>query len=214
MEAAHDRPDVFRRPSDWQRYRLVRPQRLGGSVMARKARKQKQVDIDPPVPPTPEQMERGVYIEERETKAGQVGKPRYKRVRMLECLFADGVFTPSEFVGLHRYRLYADMADKSPLRDSLDRHMPQGGSGEIPPYILDAKFRTGAVEKALGRLCDMTRAIIVNDLSVVDWVIDRGHWYISHDRDQHRIRAKPEFVSVAKLDLRMAARRVMAEFDA
>ena len=181
--------------------------------MARKqARKAKRtVEI---LEPTPEQFQRSEYALVSITERGQVTGAGFRKVRELERLFSDDVISPSEFAALHRYRLYADMADKSPLRDSLDRHMPQGGSGEIPPYILDAKFRTGAVEKALGQLCDMTRAIIVDDLSVVDWVIDRGHWYISHDRDQHRIRAKPEFVSVAKLDLRMAARRVMAEFDA
>lgn len=181
--------------------------------MARTKRKAKIViDI---VEPTAEQMDRDEYELSPITERGQVIGAAFKKRRQLERLFQADVITPSEYKALLHYRQYADMADRSLVCDSLDRHMPQAASsGELPPYILDARFRTGQFEAAAGSLADMLREIVVNDVALTRWVIENVRSYEAFEKGRMILKARPDDVEIAKLGMRIVARRVMAEIDA
>lgn len=168
--------------------------------------------------PTASQIERDDYQLAPITERGQVIGTGFRKVRQLEKLLAQDMITPSEFHALHRYRLYADMSDRSLLKDSLAKQMPGGGKGEIPPYILDAKFRAGAIEAAAGTLAPMLRAVIVDDNSLSEWAIANVASYIACEirkgKRLCRVKPTPKALQIAKLEIKMAARRVRAEIEA
>lgn len=181
--------------------------------MARTKRKAKIViDI---VEPTAEQMDRDEYELSPITERGQVIGAAFKKRRQLERLFQADVITPSEYGALLHYRNFADMADKSPVKDSLDRNMPQAASsGELPAYILDARFKTGKYESAAGSLWQFLRDIVVNDMTLTRWVIENVRSYEAFEKGRMILKARPDDVEIAKLGMRIVARRVMAEIDA
>lgn len=185
--------------------------------MARKQARRRKVAVAI-MEPTASQIERDDYQLAPITERGQVIGTGFRKVRQLEKLLAQDMITPSEFHALHRYRLYADMSDRSLLKDSLAKQMPGGGKGEIPPYILDAKFRAGAIEAAAGSLAAMLRTVVVDDTSLSQWAIDHGASYIHCEVKNRgkvcRIKPTPEALNIAKMDIRVAARRVKAELDA
>lgn len=185
--------------------------------MARRTRaKRKVVEV---MAPTEAQMARDVFKLERQTERGQVGGEVYRKVRQLEHLLSADIITPDESKALSVYRMYADIAERSLTKDSLDKALPRGsGDGTIPPSILNARRMAGIYEAAAGSLCDIMRAVIWEDRSLSQWAIDQaGGIEDCKIKDGVRVcRIKPhqKAFAIAKLEIRMAARRVLAEINA
>lgn len=183
--------------------------------MAKKSAKRRYAD---PVPPTPEQQERSGYVVHRMTERGQVTGERYQKVRQVEWLLSKDLVTPDEAKALIQYRTYADMLDKSPLRDSLDKSPRGGEQGDIPPAVIHAGRMVGAYEQAIGSLVDLVRFVVVSDKSLSEWAIDKaGAIEDCTEKNGKRVcRLKPrqKAFAIAKLEIRMAARRIIAEMEA
>lgn len=178
-----------------------------------------------PISPTPEQSRHSAFqISDIVDKAKgnvtvTIGKA-YRRVPMIDTLHAQGLFTNDEYKALRHYRHHADIADRSPLKDSLANLMRiSSGSGNGPTVtMLNAVRVRDDIERAAGSLLDILRAVVVDDVSLSQWCISRGH---SAEKCRERkkgrvcaIEATETSLRVAQLEIKMAARRVEAEIAA
>jgi hypothetical protein len=149
----------------------------------------------------------------------EIGK-HYRRKRMVEVLCAQGLFSSEEAKALKHYRHHADIADKSPLKDSLANLMRiSGGTGSGPTVnTLNAIRVRDDVERAAGSLVDILRAVVVDDISLTQWCVSRGK---SVEKCRARragrvctIEAPESALRIARMEIQMAAKRVQAELDA
>lgn len=184
--------------------------------MAKRAKKVEKIEA---IEPTPEQMARDVYELERDTKAGQVTKARYRKVRQLELLTDAGLFTDDQAKVLSQYRAWSDLCDRSLSRDSLDKFIPGTPAGDGPSNaLIDAKAKVAQCEAAAGALKDVLREVIVNDASPAAWAMAK-HGSRDHCRTVGGMRichpaAKDWAVKRAKDELRTAARWILSEIGA
>lgn len=176
--------------------------------MARKATKRKVKPIDA-MPPTPEQASRADYVPERETAAGQVGKVRWRKVRQLETLVKAGIIRKEDAPAVHRYRYFADMVERSSVKDSLNKAVG-GSSGpvDVPKAVMHAKNMTSRCEAACGEIRDILHAVIVSDTSLREWAMER-HGAIDDCRmiDGHMIcgvRPRQLALDMARLEIMTA----------
>jgi hypothetical protein len=175
------------------------------------------------VPPTPELMARGghelVEIVDRTPngRSVSIGKA-FRRTRQVETLSAKGYFSEAEAKALKHYRHHADMTDRSPTKDSVAGLMMAGlGRGEdwdTPMCVVHASRVAGECEAAAGSLRDILRAVIVNDVSLSEWASLVGGSYEVVEKGRTRMKPKRRMLEIAKLEIRMAAKRVQAELDA
>jgi hypothetical protein len=172
--------------------------------------------------PPAEQMREGAFtvqdIMDKRRGGGiiAIGKA-YRRKPMIDVLAGQGVFTPEEHKALRHYRHHADIADRSPTRDSLC--LQRGGNGDGPTITtLNAVRLVADVEAAAGSLANILRAIVVDDLSLSQWAITR-HGGLDKSRlrkgkEQRTVEPRDEAVKIARMEIRIAAQRVQAELDA
>jgi len=183
--------------------------------MARKA-KRKQVDA---LAPTDAQMRHADYEIATTTERGQVVRTGYRRIRQLEFLTKKGLFSKREAAALFMYRHFADLIDKSLVRDSLSRDAGgPSGNGSKPPYVVHAEIAVGRYEASAGQLRDILHAVIVEDNSLSQWAIEKsGAIEDCEMRSGIRVcRLKPrqKALDLAQLEMKMAAGRVLAEVEA
>jgi hypothetical protein len=178
--------------------------------------------VDPPLGPTPEQAARSRYelgdIVDKDKNGRTVEiRKAYTKVRVLEALNAQGLFSEAEYKALAHYRHHADIADKSPLRDSLlNLGRVSTGSGNGPTITtLNAIRVRDDCDRAAGSLVDILRAVIVDDTSLSQWCISRGH---SSEKYRPKrgwaIEAKDAALRIAQVEIKMVAKWVQAELDA
>lgn len=176
-----------------------------------------------PLPPNP--MQAGSFALEpilekaRNGRNVEIGK-HYRRVPMIDTLHAQGLFSNDEYKALKHYRHHADIADRSPLKDSLANLMRiSSGSGNGPTVtMLNAVRVRDDIERAVGSLVDILRAVVVDDVSLSQWCIARGH---SAEKCRERkkgrvcaIEATEGALRIAQLEIKIAAGRVEAEIAA
>jgi hypothetical protein len=171
--------------------------------------------------PPPEQLRAGTFAVEDITDKGRggvaiaIGKA-YRRKPMIDVLLAQELLTRDEHKALKHYRHHADIADRSLVRDSLNRQ--RGGSNGPTVTILNAVRIRDDCERAAGALVDILRAVVVYDHSLSQWAMDKaGAVEQCRDRKGKRIcqmEPRKSALATAKLEIRVAAQRVMAELDA
>lgn len=172
--------------------------------------------------PTTEQLRHGQYVEQDivDRLAGKnliIGKA-WRRKPMVDLLAAQGYFSDAEYKALRQYRHFASLADKSPLRDSLNRTRGGGNHDGPTVEVLTATWAAAACESAAGSLAAILRAVIVDDISLSQWaIIHGGAVETCRDRKGRRIcviEPKRKAMEIAQLDIKMAAKRVEAEIGA
>src|ERR1700754_1139892 len=173
--------------------------------------------------PTPEQQGRNAYelgtvVDRRPGGGSIVLGTAYRQKPMIETLAGQGVFSDAEFKALQHYRHHADIADRSPTRDSLNRQR-NGGTGVGPTIeMLNAVRVRDDCERAAGSLVDILRAVVVNDVSLSQWAIAK-HGALEKRRDRGRgkvstsLEPKLGTVAVARLEIQMAAKRGDSELS-
>ena len=99
----------------------------------------------------------------------------YKRVIAITRLRQAGTLSQRQYDALARYRDIATAEDRSFTRDSLDKalHGRSNGSG-LPPACLRTAQELRWLEKELGSLQPIARAIAVDDLSISQWAMKVG----------------------------------------
>jgi len=188
--------------------------------VARKDRGRPKVEI---VAPTPEQMAGGAFaiedITDKRPGGGSItiGKG-YRRKRMLETLFAQGVLAEDQFKALKHYRHHADIADRSPVKDSLGKRIGGDGSGCGPTVnTLNAIAVTRDCEAAAMGLKRMLRAVVVDDMSLSQWAIERAggieECYERKGKKVCQIKPRRHTLAVARMHIIEVARRVQSELD-
>ena len=167
--------------------------------MAAKTKRKKRVDPIQIVGPTPEQEGKGQFVRLHMA---------YRRVPVIDTLAQAGKLTRRQFDGLARYRDVAIAEERSPMRDSLDKalHGRSEGLG-IPCSALRTAIELGRLERALGSLRDIARAVAVDDITVSQWAISKG----GTNADGSPKRA---WSCTGMMDIKMAGERLAAEIGA
>lgn len=162
--------------------------------------------------PTPEQIGRAQFkrdvLTHVETATRTTG---YRRKMVIAHLLDTEQITQSEYEALAYYRDQASLAEKSPVRSCCD-NSPRSGHGP-GVAILSAALETGRIERDLGVLVDIARAIAVDDKSLAQWCIEKFG-------GRERYNSRGEFVAIvpvnekrnvamARMEIRMAARRIV-----
>lgn len=170
--------------------------------------------------PTPEQMARDTFEEHRIAEGGNITRRTYhKKVRQLEALQKAEILEPGEIGALYVYRLYADLIDGSETRDSLAQMQPRGpGRDVIPAAIVDARRRVNHFTDAAGSLAAILKAVIVRDVSLSQWAIEQAGAVEERRliglRTVVVVKPRRQALAQARIDIKMAARRIQAELEA
>lgn len=112
-------------------------------------------------------------------------------------LHEKGILSDNEFTGLAYYRDQASLAEHSPIRSCID-FSPKGGHGP-GAAILSAKLETARMERNMGELSHLVRAVAVDDKSLEQWVADR-HACAPWEEERER-----KLIGIAALELKFAA---------
>jgi hypothetical protein len=146
----------------------------------------------------------------------RIGKA-YRRVVQIAALHARHVLDEAQFKALFHYRHHAILADRSPLKDSLNKS-PGGGDGSCSIEILNACRVRDDCERAAGSLADILRAVVIDDLSLSQWAIHQGGAIERHETRKGKtvsyMRPRGKFLAIAQLEIVMAAIRVKNALDA
>lgn len=148
---------------------------------------------------TPERAQHNEFV--------SVGMAR--RVKpVIESLFDAGQLTQAEYDALAYYRDQASLAEKSPIRSCCD-NTPRGGRGP-GVAIISAQIETGRMERDMGQLWGLARAVAVDDWSLTQWCIHRhggrekGGQIVPRGADDGK-----HVIAMARMELRMAAHRIV-----
>lgn len=161
--------------------------------------------------PTPEQFAAGTF-----ERAGLA----YRRVPVIDTMLQVNALSRRQYDGLRRYRDVALADDRSPLRDSLGKLQDGigGGGTGLPPSAIRIAIEVGRLERALGVLREIARAIAVDDTTVSQWAIKRAGSVMRTRTDRAKTItwfAPPrKAYDIAMQDVRMAGERLAAEIGA
>lgn len=160
----------------------------------RKGKKAAPTDI---VPPTPE---REAHNETQSLGMARRIVPEIVRLHKL------GVLNDHQFKALAYYRDQASLADKSPLRSGCDFSVRAGGSGP-GVAIISAQRETWRMERDMGALWELARAVAVDDVSLRQWCINR---YGGVERDKGIVPVREKFyMERTRLELKFCAGRIV-----
>lgn len=168
--------------------------------MAKAKRKKKPEPIQI-IGPTEEQLSRGVFVR---------ANMAYKRVPVIETLLKAGKITQRQFDALSYYREQAHQAEDDYKRSStLAADRVNGGGGQstgsgIPIIFTPAIAETGRIERDLGSLLDIARAVAVDDLSLSQWCVKKYG-------GRERYNGKGEFVAIVPISERRTVQTAMLE---
>lgn len=154
--------------------------------------------------PTEEQLNRGEY---RRANHGH-----YRKVPVIDTMLKRDQITPQEHLLLSYYRSQALLADRSEVKSCLDFSVKGGDMGP-PAAITSAILETARIERDLGSLRQLARAVAVEDKTLTDWCISQNGGRERYNGDGKCIAIVPcnevRAMKQARLDLRMAARRIV-----
>lgn len=172
--------------------------------------------------PTEEQMAGAVFeiedVTDKRRGGGTItiGKA-YRRRPMIDILYEANVLSEAQFKALRHYRHHADLADRSPTRDSLCQQRGGSGAGMTVGTLIAVRL-VADVESAAGTLVDILRAVVVYDTSLSQWAMDReGSIEECWQRKGKRVcvlKPRRNALDAAKLEIRVVASRVEAELAA
>jgi hypothetical protein len=170
-----------------------------------RGKKKKLVRADPRIGPTPEQAANNNFA-----SAGMA----HRRIPVIDTMLERGQLTDNEHRRLSHYRDQAQMAERSPIKSCLNDSRTGGDHQGLGAAVVSAMLATGRIERELGSLLDIARAVAVDDVSL-------SAWCVAKHGGRERYNAAGEFVAVvpvaekrvmevARVELRMAARRIVA----
>ncbi len=109
-----------------------------------------------------------------------------------------GLLNDQEFAALAYYRDQASLAHRSPVKSCID-FSPKGGNGP-GVAILSAQIETWKLERDMGGLAAMCRAICVDDITVEGWSL---HKYGTPDPET--VTPDMKHVAMTLMELKYAA---------
>lgn len=157
--------------------------------------------------PTPEQIGKGDF-----TRVGM----SYRRTPVIEKLYEEHKLTSRQFNGLARYRDVAIAEDSSPIEDSVGKMMRGacGGGEGLSPFHVRVAIELGRLERALGSLRDVARAIAVDDMTISDFAMSQNGALEIVRQGVIKFEPSRKAFKFAWMDIRMAGERLAAEIGA
>lgn len=123
-------------------------------------------------------------------------------VPVIVRLHEQAVLSDREFEALAYYRDQASLADKSPVRSCID-FSPKGGRGP-GVAIVSAQLETWRLEREMGALAPLCRAVAVDDVKLEHWIEHKLGHAVASDKDRLR-----QEIGIAALELKYAAGGIM-----
>lgn len=167
------------------------------------AKRKRKVKIDDRIAPTPEQQKRADYH-----SAGMA----YKRIPVIDTMLNRGQLTDKEHLALSYYRDQASLADRSPLKSCIDFSV-SGGDCHPSAALTSALLETSRIERDMGSVWPIARAVAVNDKSLTEWCIEQHGGRERYGPKGNFISVVPirekSVIGMALLELKMAARRIV-----
>lgn len=145
-------------------------------------------------------------------KGERMAKVR-RLVPPIDTLLTNGKITEDEHRALTYYRDQADMANRSPLKDSLDKSVSGGDGQGLSAAVTSAILATARIERDMGQLSDIARAVAVEDMSLNQWCIRKHGGRERYDGKGRFVCMVPvreiENMKIALIELRFAAHRIV-----
>ncbi|MDR6850344.1 hypothetical protein [Sphingomonas sp. BE137] len=146
------------------------------------------------------------------TKGERMAKVR-RLVPPIDSLLAAGKLTEDEHRALAYYRDQADTANKSPIKDSLNKSVSGSDGHGLGAAVVSAILATSRIERDMGQLSDIARAVAVDDMSIAQWCIRKHGGRERYDGKGRFVCVVPlrevEVTKIAVMELRMAAHRIV-----
>jgi hypothetical protein len=132
-------------------------------------------------------------------------------VPVIDTLHDAGKLTEAEWSKLSYYRDQASIAERSPVKCGIDFSIK--GEGHGPGVaIMSAELETWRMERDMGPLWRIARAIAVDDLSLAQWCVKQHGGRERYDGKGKLVAIVPvaevRVKRMALQDLRMAAHRI------
>lgn len=177
----------------------------------RKANAKAKVAIDI-IGPTDQQHEQ--YHYERALLA-------YRRVAVITTLHRGGKLSERQFNALSRYRDIGLKCERSEIMDSCARllHVAGHDAGGMSPSTLRAMSELGWLERELGSLRPIARAICIDDMTVSEWAMRDGG-SVMRERDGRGssvirwFEPRRKYLQAAMLEIQMAGERLASAIGA
>jgi len=132
-------------------------------------------------------------------------------VPVIDTMLKRDQITPQEHLLLSYYRSQALLADRSEVKSCLDFSVKGGDMGP-PAAITSAILETARIERDLGSLRQIARAVAVEDKTLTQWCIDQYGCRERYDGNGKFVALVPvnevKAMQMAKMELRTAARRI------
>ena len=158
-----------------------------------------------PVLPTPERMK-------KQSNHRISGTKGVKFVPVINTMLSRDQITLHEYTMLSYYRDQACLADKSPVKSCIDFSVKGGDMGP-PAAITSALLETARIERDLGSLRRIARAVAVDDVSISQWCIDQFGGRERYNGKGKLVAIVPigeaKRVRIAIQELRRAARKIV-----
>lgn len=129
----------------------------------------------------------------------------------IDTLYKRGKLTDAQFAALAYYRDQANLANRSPVKDSCDFSIG-GGDGGPGVAITSAMLETSKMEHKLGSLCGIAQAVARDDWTLTRWCIEQHGGRERYDSKGRFVamvpRREKEVMRDALRDLRKAAGKI------
>ena len=145
----------------------------------------------------------------------------YRRVSVIDTMHRAGKLTERQFNGLSRYRDIGLKCERSEIMDSCQRllNVAGGGSDGPSPALLRAASELGWLERELGSLRAIARAVCIDDVTVSQWAMQQSG-SVMREREGRGLAMIRWFeprrtaMKTAMVDIRMAGERLAAAIGA
>ena len=162
---------------------------------------------------TPERLAMNAVcvVEALRDKGERMAKVR-RLVPPIDTLHSVGKITDDEHRSLTFYRDQVDTANKSPIKDSLNKSVGTDGQG-LSAAVVSAMLATSRIERDMGQLSDIARAVAVDDMTIAQWCRHKHGERERYDGKGRFVcmvpRREVEVTRMAIMELRMAAHRIV-----
>jgi hypothetical protein len=101
---------------------------------------------------------------------GEIMGHARRLVPAIDTLLKAGKLTDTQHAALAFYRNQVDTSERSPTKDSLDQSRGSGEHG-LSAAVVSALLAVARIERDMGSVRDIARAVAVDDISLSEWCI-------------------------------------------
>jgi hypothetical protein len=175
-------------------------------------KKTKVLNFDGRIDATPERLQHNAIATEVTGQGKSLSVTR-RIVPAIDMLVKQDIITQKEWEMLDYYRSQALRADRSPAKCVLDRSVGGNDGGEPGVELMSAMLETGRIERDLGELRDIARAVAVDDITLARWCIHKHGGRERYDGQGDFVAVVPicekRHMKLARLELKHAAGRIV-----